>query len=871
MKNNLVPILLASFLLLAQTAQAQLKVSDLRVEHMHNPSVVDVDTPRFSWINTPKKATLKGQRQIAYQIVVASSKEKLKKGDFDIWDSGKQESAESVLVDYAGPSLQSTKDYYWQVRTWNQDDKVSSWSEVGYWGMGLRNEEWTAHWISAPEDGDGAPMLRKTFSPKGGVKQAKVFVCGLGFFELYVNGQRIGDDYLVPNLSTYSKLDNLEQGQIGIDGYFRDYRVLYLAYDVTSQLKEGKNILGVLLGNGWYHPDRVFASTYGKACLRLQTLLTYEDGTTEMVCSDGTWKTQPSAIEYSGIYHGELFNANKEVENWSCPESTEIGWKSVEVVEGPSGQMTAQTSPSDKITEVLKPLNLKKTADKTYEVDFGKEVAGWIHFSGIEGKKGDTLQVDYVSESEQGNQRYVFRGEGKEEYRPHFTWFAFSKAVIRGIENLTAENLTAEAVNTDVPVTSEFETSNPLFNRIVEIWECSQLDNMHCCIASDCPHRERLAYTGDGETVCEMVMLNFDAAAFYQKWIRDMRDTQNKETGYEPNSAPWAPHCGGGVGFGAAMSLMPWWFYVQYGDKRMLSDSYLNMKEEVRWLMTWLTLDGTMEQKMRDYHRGTEEYWLNLGEWSQPGELPKNELVHTFFLWKCCDFCARAGRVLGQEAEAVHYQGLADKVAENFHRRFYDPQKKSYGIAGSNVFALQIGVPEAYKKDVVETLRKEIMEENKGHLHTGIFGTKYLFETLSDVGLTEVALTILNQRDFPSYGWWIEQGATTTWEQWNCENSHNHPMFGCGLTWFCRRLAGICADEKQPGYRHIIVRPYPTDLEKVHYALQTPYGKVVSHITQKEGHSHIELTIPVGSTASLYLPGSTEVKELEQGTYSFDY
>ena len=426
-------------------------------------------------------------------------------------------------------------------------------------------------------------------------------------------------------------------------------------------------------------------------------------------------------------------------------------------------------------------------------------------------------------------------------------------------------------MNTDVPVTSEFETSNPLFNRIVEIWERSQLDNMHCCIASDCPHRERLAYTGDGETVCEMVMLNFDAAAFYQKWIRDMRDTQNKETGYEPNSAPWAPHCGGGVGFGAAMSLMPWWFYVQYGDMRMLSGSYLNMKEEVRWLMTWLTLDGTMEQKMRDYHRGTEEYWLNLGEWSQPGELPKNELVHTFFLWKCCDFCARAGRVLGQEAEAAHYQGLADKVAENFHRRFYDPQKKSYGIAGSNVFALQIGVPEAYKKDVVETLRKEIMEENKGHLHTGIFGTKYLFETLSDVGLTEVALTILNQRDFPSYGWWIEQGATTTWEQWNCENSHNHPMFGCGLTWFCRRLAGICADEKQPGYRHVIVRPYPTDLEKVHYALQTPYGKVVSHITHKEGHSHIELTIPVGSTASLYLPGSTEVKELEQGTYSFDY
>ncbi|MGM9674004.1 MAG: alpha-L-rhamnosidase N-terminal domain-containing protein [Bacteroidaceae bacterium] len=871
MKTKYLKMVLAAVALASQPVQAQLIVNDLRVEHMHAPSVVDVKTPRFSWINTPRKNTLRGQRQTAYQLVVASSKENMKRAVYDVWDSGKVESDESVLVDYAGPALEYAKDYYWRVRTWDQNDRASAWSEPSSWGMGLKNDQWTAHWISAKEEGFGAPLFRKTFSTSRKLKQAKIFICGLGFFELYVNGQRIGDDYLVPNISTYSKLDNLDQGQIGIDGYFRDYRVLYLAYDVTTQMSEGKNAFGVMLGNGWYHPDRTFASTYGKACLRLQALLTYDDGTTDTLISDGSWKTHPSAIVYNGIYHGELYDACREVADWSSPEGSEMGWESVDVVEGPSGQMSAHTSPCDKITETLAPLSLRKTAPRTYEVDFGKEIAGWIYFSGIEGTRGDTLQVDYVCESEQGNQRYVFRGGGKEAYRPHFTWFTFSKAVIRGVECLTPDNLRAEAVNTDVPVTSEFETSNPLFNRIVEIWKRSQLDNMHGCIASDCPHRERLAYTGDGQTASEMVMLNFDAAAFYQKWIRDMRDTQNKETGYEPNSAPWAPHCGGGVGFGAAMSLMPWWYYVQYGDKRMLEDSYLNMKEEVRWLMTWLTLDGTMEQKMRNFHRGNEEYWLNLGEWSQPGPLPSNELVHTFFLWKCCDCCARAGRALGQTEEAAHYQGLADKVARNFHRRFYDPVKKSYGIAGSNVFALQMGVPDSCRNDVVDTLRKEIMEENNGHLHTGIFGTKYLFETLSDVGLTDVAVTILNQRDFPSYGWWVEQGATTTWEQWDCQNSHNHPMFGGGLTWFFRRLAGICADEKQPGYRHFIIRPCPTDLAKVYCSIQTPYGRIVSHITQKNGQSQLKLTIPVGSTALLFLPGSSEARELVQGTYTFEY
>ncbi len=850
----------------ATMTQAQLKVRDLRVEHNLNPSVVDVTTPRLSWINEAANEKLRGQRQTAYQIVVASSCEKLAKGEYDVWDTGKTCSEESNLIAYGGPELQSAKDYYWQVRTWNQDDKVSAWSPASHWGMGLKNEEWTAQWISAQKDGFEAPLLRKGFTTHKKVQQAKVFICGLGFFELYVNGSRIGEDYLVPNLSNYGKRYDLDKQAIALDGNFRDYRVLYMAYDVTAQLKQGENMLGVMLGNGWYHPDQANASTYGQSCLRCQMMLTYTDGTTEMVLSDGSWKEHTSPILYSGIYRGEQYDANLEVKDWAVPGSSEEGWNNVKVVEGPSGQMTAMTSPADKITETLRPTSIQKTGDKTFEVTFDKEISGWIHFTGLKGHKGETLCADFIHGTQEGlnpyasSLRYTFKDEEKVDYRPSFTWFVFDKVRITGIDNLTEQDLVAEAVNTDVPVTAEFVTSNPLFNRINEIWQRSQLDNMHGCVASDCPHRERLPYTGDGEAACETVILNFDAAPFYQKWIRDMRDSQNRDTGYEPNGAPWAPGCGGGVAWGAAMTLMPWWFYVQYGDQRMLEDSYLNMKEQVRYMLNWITLDGIMFQKKRNYN-GDEAYWLNLGDWCPPNGLPRDELVHTFYLWQCADFCARAARVLQQKEEADSYQAMADKVAANFHRYFYNAEEKTYGKGGCNIYALRMGVPEAYRQEVLKTTRHEIMEEAKGHITTGFLGTKYFFETLSENGMHDVAYTVMNKKDFPSYGWWIEQGATTTWEEWSGANSHNHPMFGSGLTWFYRTLAGVNADEAQPGYRHIILRPQLTDLEQVRYSQRTPYGRVLSQITQKDGRREMLVTVPVGSTATLYLPATDVLKE----------
>ena len=894
--------IMAAALLTASCARQQLSVEDLRVEHMQNPSVVDATQPRLSWINTPKSQTARGLKQTAYRIVVATSMKKLQQGNYDLWDSGRQESGASSLVAYQGKPLPSAQDCYWKVQTWDQDGKPSAWSKPARWGMGLLDAaDWKAQWIAPSLDHAGAPLLRKQFDTRGKVKQAKVFVCGLGYFELYVNGQRIGDDYLVPNMTDYTERHDLDKGPIAIAGNMSGHRVMYLAYDVTKQLQKGRNALGVLLGNGFYDALNlnIPLSHFGEKCLRLQLQLTYTDGTTQTVCTDGTWQTKPSAITYNSVHGGEIYNANLETPLWATTRDNSEGWQSVKTIEGPKAEMSAHTAPTDRIVETMKPISLTRREDGAWVVDFGKEISGWIHFRDLKGTKGDTLKVDYMSESVQGNMRYVMNGSGNEEYAPRFTWFAFSKAVITGIDQLTTKNLTADVVNTDVARAADFHTTDTLFNRINEIWQRSQLDNMHGGIASDCPHRERLPYTGDGEAACATVMHNFDAAAFYQKWIRDIRDAQDSLTGYVPNSAPWEPTAGGGVAWGAAMNTMPWEFYVQYGDRKILEDNFTAMKKQVQYMTTWLQPDGTMYQELGNVGDPNPCYWLNLGDWCPPKVHPSEKLVHTFFLWLCSDYTARAAEVLGEQADAQTFRALANRTREAFHRTFYNSQEATYGYYGSNIYALVMGgMSDSRRDSVVQSLRKEIAERHDGHINTGYLATKFFFETLTDCGLHDLAVGAMRKEDFPSFGYWIKQGATTTWERWDGVHSHNHPMFGGGLTWFYRRLAGVCAAPSEPGYRHIILRPYPVDgLENVHYSYRTPYGTVLSDLTQTSEGSTLKVTVPVGSRATLYLPTNQRgnisesnrplreakgvtmqggadgctILQLEQGSYTFQY
>ena len=860
----------------ATWAWAQLNITHLKVEQMTNPTTVDARHPRFSWTNEPKNSNEKGKRQTAYRIGVASTRQKAKARQFDVWDSQRQQSDASVLVPYSGRALRSGADYYWCVQTWDEHGVASAWSETASWGMGLLDRnDWKGQWIAPSRTTDTAPMLRKAFATAGNrIEQAKVFICGLGYFQLYVNDQRVGNDELVPGFTNFSHRPQLPHQSIALEDNFTGYRVLYLAYDVTDHLRKGKNAIGVLLGNGWARPpqDKPMAGYYCDPCLKCQLEITYADGSKQIVATDNTWRTLPSPIHYNSVYHGELYDARSETEGWAGPHLDDSQWEQVACVSGPTGELSAMTAPTDKIVEVRKPKSITRLEGSTarWEVDFGTEIAGWIRFKDIVGQQGDTLQVDYICESPQGTQRYVFSGKGKESYAPHFTWFTFSKAVISGIERLEEANLQAEAVNTDVAPDATFHSSNPLLDNILTIWKRSQLDNMHGCIASDCPHRERHPYTGDGQIACAMVMDHFDAAAFYNKWIRDVRDAQDKTTGYVPNGAPWQPGCGGGVPWGAAMNVMPWEYYVHYGDRQMLEQCYEPMKAQVGYMRTWLTHEGIMFQKRSNVGSQEPLYWLNLGDWCPPYQNPRDELVHTFYLWYCTHITAATASVLGKNQEARAYADMAEQTAAAFHRVFWNEQEHTYGDFGSNVFALCMGVPAERQQDVVNALRQEIEVTHKGHLHTGIMGTRFLFETLARFGMNQLAYEILNKTDFPSFGHWIAQGATTTWEQWDGGNSHNHPMFGGGLTWYASTLAGIHTDHNRPAYRHVTICPQlPDGLSHVDYSKHTPYGLLRSHITREDGLTRATFTIPVGTTATLVLPSG--IRTIDQGTWTFTY
>jgi len=873
------------FIITTCTENSKIRPVQLTCEYMTNPAVIDVPSPRLSWINEAASSIVRGEYQVAYQICVASSKDKLLKGEEDIWDSGKVFSNDSYLIYYEGNELQSGKDYWWHVRVWDSDDKPSSWSAPANWGMGLLSpDEWKAQWIGAPWQDEAprkvistltgrflagqihsgfpsypAPLLRKSFVVKDNVVSAKAFVTGLGFFELYLNGEKVGDDCLVPNLTNYTVRDDVmyDQLTISIDNNFKGYRVMYLAYDITKMLKKQQNVAGAILGDGFYDCTSRWMASFGSPRFLCQIEVTYKDGTKDIICTDDTWKVKESPIVMNGVFDGEIYDANLETINWATTACDDSGWKNVVFREPPTGELTAHTSPTDKITEILHPVSLTKNENGDWEVDFGVEISGWIRFKNIQGSKGDTLSVKYICESPLGVQKYIYKGSEKESYAPRFTWYVFRKAVISGIEHLTANMLTAEAVNSDVPVSAEFKTSNPLFDQINTIWQRSQLDNMHGGIASDCPHRERAPYTGDAQVSCVTVMHNFDAAAFYTKWIRDMRDAQNIETGYVPNGAPWQPGCGGGVPWGAAMNIMPWEFYVHYGDIKMLEDNYEAMKEQVRYMLTWLTKDGTMFSQKANINAGEPNYWLNLGDWAPAYKIPGEELVHTFYLWRCADFTAKAANVLDMQDDAVYYANIANSVKEAFHNKFYDAENKTYGDFGSNIFALLMDVPAERYGDVIQTWRREIVETYNSHLNTGIFGTQFFFETLAAHGMNDVAYDAMNQRDFPSYGNWIEQGATVTWEMWNGRSSRNHPMFGGGLNWFYRTLAGVNTDENEPGYKHIIFKPQlPEKLEHVYYSNQSPYGKIISEVIKKEGTLEMNITVPVGSYATVYMPVS---------------
>ncbi|MBN2806333.1 MAG: family 78 glycoside hydrolase catalytic domain [Prolixibacteraceae bacterium] len=863
-------------------SKAMIKPAGLLCEYASNPAVVDIAQPRLSWVNMADEGE-RGQQQTAWQVRVASSVEKLQKSD--LWDSGKISGNQSNRIRYAGKALISRQDCWWQVRVWDKDGVVSDWSEPAFWHMGLLNpSDWKAQWIGAPWQGEEtlkkpgwpgdflpdelpppAPLLRKSFNINKTIEKAVVYTSGLGYFEIYLNGQKVGDDVLVPNQTNYGKRDELMNQSIPLPDDFTEYKVMYLAYDVTNILVNRENVLGGIIGNGFYNPAKFWALGYGTPRFIAQLHLTYTDGTTETIVSDQTWKAAKSAILMDMVYYGEHYDARLEQPGWNAPGFDDSTWENAALRKAPEGKLVAHTAHTDKVMEQLKPVSIEKMYDGRWIVDFGEEVSGWVKLTGMEGPEGHKIEIRYLSNLWSGDNSYIFSGKGNESYAARFNWFVFRKVeILHWPGELRPEQLTAEVVHTQIDESAIFETSNPMLNQINKIWKRTQTDNMHGGIASDCPHRERSAYTGDGQVACVTVMHNFDARNFYQKWIHDMIGAQLNESGYIPNCAPWQPGCGGGVAWGAAVHIMPWEFYMQYGSTDILEDSYPAMKDYISYMQTWVNDEGIMHSQ-RAGSDGKELRWFNLGDWVAPGDLPANELVHTFYFWHCADITSKTAAVLGKTQEAIHYAELAETAKKAFLQRFYDPVKRSYGPGGGNIFALVMGVPEDQYESVVSALKADI-KANNGHIDTGIFGTRYFFETLSEHGLHDLAWEAMTKTEEPSYGRWLELGASTMWEHWDTGGSHNHPMFGGGITWFYRKLAGMMVDPNEPGYKHIIFKPQTVDeLSFIKYYNNTSYGKAGIEWKQEGDQFTMDLSVPVGSHATVYVPGEVNSKLTENG------
>jgi alpha-L-rhamnosidase len=862
MKSFLTVLLILHFIIqngVAGKHDCTITPVNLRCENLQSPVGLDIPLPRFSWQLT---SVIRNQKQSAYQIIVSDDIKKINRCTGDLWDSGKILSDESANILYKGKELHSYSNLNWKVRVWNADGIESEWSKPAAWSMGLLSKnDWKAQWIGKSEDlspdsamTGPAPYFRKVFNPGNKVTSATIYVSGLGFYELYLNGEKVGDQVLAPAQTNYDrrKLNNLI--------YFYDdqstQRIHYNTFDVTPMLKKGVNSIGMILGNGWYNQrDRVVEGClwYSTPRLILQMEITYNNGRKEFINSDDTWKTTTGPLLHDGIFTGEIYDARLELGEWNNADYDDKGWSMAQLVRKPDGELVSQLAPADKVNKSFQPLSVTKSGSDSYTYDAGEMISGWIKIK-VTGDRGTKIKIRYIEESgsDYGQiDQYIIKGEGIETYEPRFTWHAFRTFEISGINNpIPLSDINIKVVHTDVERVGEFECSNQLFNKIYENYIRTQYGNFHGSISSDCPHRERLGYTGDGQVLTESSIFNFDMTRFYQKWFDDMDDARNKKTGYVPHTAPFGGG-GGGPAWGSAYVIMPWNYYLYYKDKYVLERHYNGMKQWIQYLGTRTDSSGII---VREEPNG----WC-LGDWATPGKIQIPEsLVNTCYYFYVTDIMSKVAATLGKNEDKLIFNRLAEKIKDDFNLSFFNHKTGNYweGRQGADVFPLAFGmVPEKDRSVVVDNLISGL-KKNRDHLDTGILGTPLLLDVLTQNGFADKAFTIMNQPDFPGFGdYIIGKNATTLWEDWNGKSSHSHPMYGSVIRWFFKSLAGINSQTLVEGNNHFTIKPVICgDLKYVKAKYNSLYGEIISEWNIENGDIDFNIEIPVNTMAKVYLP-----------------
>jgi alpha-L-rhamnosidase len=796
--------------------------SGLRCEYLANPAGVDIPSPRFSWV---LEHSDRSQAQSAYEIKVSTQPD-AEAGD--MWSTGKVDSAASAQVAYGGKPLASGGTYYWKVRYWDSKGQMSGFSRPARFGCGLfSRSDWKGQWIG------GKNQLRKEFEIPKKIVRAKAYICGLGYSELRLNGRKVGRHVLDPAWTTYDK------------------RALYVTYDATEYLRPGTNAVAVTLGQGWFK---------GMALL-FQLDIELEGGEKLEMASDGSWKAKSGPIVSDSIYDGETYDARLETPGWDRPGYADGGWTSAEPVPGPKGVLSSQMMPAIQVMDTIVPLRMTSPKPGLYVFDMGQNFAGWVELR-VGGPVGTTVKMRFaetVYDTGMINQEnlrgaraedvYILKGEGEEVYEPRFTYHGFRYVELTGFPGApTADAIRGRVVHTAVDQVGSFACSKQVLNSLQRIIVWGQTSNLHSIPTDCCQRDERMGWMGDAQGTAEEAIYNFDMAAFYTNFLRDIRDVQDDKG----TITDTVPHIWGSrpadPSWGTAYPLICWYVYQYYGDKRILEDHYEGVKKYVEFLRT------------RE-ENGLVKYFY-YADWVAVDKTP-GSLVSSFYYYYDVRVLADMAKVLGKELDAKLYGDLAGRIKLAFHREYFDPKSKNYanGTQTANTLALFLGlVPDAERGAVMGNLFDNVTYKNYSHLTTGIVGTKYIMELLTSQGNPDLAYDIAVQTTYPSWGYMIENGATTLWELWQLRegpsmNSHNHPMFGSVGSWLYKALAGISLAPESVGFEKIRIAPQMVrDLRHAAGSVRTPRGTILSSWARDERSVKLEAAVPVGSVAEVVLP-----------------
>jgi alpha-L-rhamnosidase len=861
MRNLKILFIASAVLVFLSTAcdskQKDTEIVKTKCEYLDSPIGLDAEHPRFTWMFS---TDTKNFTQKYYRINIASDEELLASGKADIWTSDKIESA-IPRAEYTGEKkLESHKRYYWSVTAWDKDGNSYT-SPADYFEMAkVSKSDWKAKWITDSHDKEfePAPLFRKEFEIKKKVLAARVYVSATGYYEMFINGKRVGENYLDPGYTHFDK------------------RILYVTHDVTPLIIEGNNAIAAVLGNGFYNCQSKAVWDFERARWRdrprflSELRLTYDDGSTDIIPTDESWKTNTGAYIYNNIYSGDRYDARLEETGWKTAAFDDSKWSKVQLTKEPAPILEAQQMPGIRITKEIKPKSVKSFGDKIYVFDLGENIAGVCRFS-VKGETGTTFKLRHGEllksdgRLEQGNidvyyrpekkgevfqeDVFILKGTGENEvFMPQFSYHGFQYIEVESDRpvTLTIDNLTGLFLHTDIPQVGHFSSSNNLLNKIWAATNQSYRGNIHS-IPTDCPQREKNGWTADAHIAIDLALLNFDGITFYEKWMNDFIDNQREDgviSGIIPSSG-WGFGDWPGPVWDAALFIIPNALYDYYGETRSIERLYPTMLKYLDYLKTKETDGGYLN--------------FGLGDWVYYKAQTPNEYTSTLYYYHDYMLIARFAKLLGKDA--APYQQKAEKLKELINARFFNADTGIYanGTQTAQAVALYMGiVPEGKEQLVADNLNKTVSENNY-FLDFGLLGSKTVPAMLAKYGYVETAYKMATKTEAPSWGYWVEtQGYSTLAETWLLspefhDASINHVFMGDISAWMYNVLAGINLDKEQPGFQNIIIKPhFVKDLQWVKGEYNSVRGLIKSEWKRKGDDIELSVTIPAGSTATIY-------------------